>query len=93
MKRSTWWLCNMILYLDRIPRYGRLYRLEDIPEDPDSMTRDWKKAAAIWTWQRHGHWGINLLDRMGLMWRWLDEAERRYDAAPRSVPGRTDDGD
>lgn len=76
MNRPTWILCRLIVRLDRIPRYGRLYRLlGDI--DDDGLRRI---GPAQWTWQRWGRWGLNLLDRLGLLWQYIDEAERRHNA-------------
>jgi hypothetical protein len=86
MSRATWILCSLIARLDRIPRYGRLYPLR--PRDPDNLV-----GPARWTWQRRGHWGLNLLNRLGLLWQYIDEAEWRHNAASRPVRGRTDDGD
>jgi hypothetical protein len=73
MKTSKWILCNLILQLDRLPRYGRYYELrpQRHPDDSEQL------GPAIWTWQRYGHWGINILDRLGWLWPWMDECEKR----------------
>lgn len=64
-------MCRVVLVFNLLPRYGRLYKM--IPgEDGPTL------GPATWTWQRHGHWGVNLLDRMNLMWAYIAEYERRH---------------
>jgi hypothetical protein len=60
-------LCKMILVLDYLPRYGRLFVLSDrIPVDGPIPPR--KKT---WSWQRRGMWGFYILMRMGLLFPYL----------------------
>lgn len=83
-----WIFCRVVMRLDWIPRYGRLYRYEGVDEEGDM-----KLGPARWEWQRRGRWGMYLLDRMGLLWWFIDEGVRRHDADSGSARGRTDDGD
>ena len=57
-------VCWLLLYLDRIPRYGRVYRLLPLPETME------------WQYMKRGMWGFYLLDRLN----WLDwfTAESEY---------------
>jgi len=70
----SWWLvafCWAVMWLNRIPRYGRLWRwigADDLDLDFNDKTK-WVKH---WRWQRRGWWGVNLLNSMGLMWRYFD---------------------
>lgn len=75
MNRWQVLLCRCVMQLDRIPRYGRLYRLRT-----ETRTVDKKPH---WEWQRRGRWGMNLLDRMGLLWKYIDHTN----------PGWADDED
>ena len=62
----TWWLrlfCGLIVQLDRIPRYGRTYTIN---RDTRSISK------AQWRYFRRGHWGMNILDNLGLFWPYLD---------------------
>jgi len=77
MNRRTWWFCRLVTQLDWIPRYGRLYRLERVPTTSEADP-NWKSAAAEWRWQKRGHWGLNLLSKLNLLWPFLDEYQRRY---------------
>lgn len=77
MNRTKWILCTWILRLDRIPRYGRLYEVKPPWDDDGNFTR----GPAQWTWQRYGHWGLALLNRLGWTWQYVDEAERREHGA------------
>src|SRR6188474_1984131 len=90
MSRAKWILCNWILKLDRIPRYGRLYTYERDPSDPSAPL---KLGKVEWTYQKIGHWGFYFLDRIGWLWPYEDEAERREHATPGSLRDRTDQGD
>lgn len=68
----TWWLrlfCWAICKLDRLPRYGRTYRL--LPER--------KIGPAEWRYQKYGHWGMNILDNLGLFWPYLDYLHPGWD--------------
>lgn len=49
----------LIMYLNYIPRYGRIYTLVRNSTGRFS-TKDFDKR---WEWQRHGMWGLNFLDR------------------------------
>jgi len=60
-------LCRVVLLLDAIPRYGRLYQWLGLDDNGDV-----KMGNARWTWQRRGRWGLNLLDHFGLLWRYID---------------------
>lgn len=87
---SAWkyWLCRVILLLDLIPRYGRLYDV--VPDAKDTGHRN--LGPSRWTWQRRGHWGLNILERFRLLWPYLKEYERRHpDASSGTVVGRDDD--
>lgn len=64
--------CKWVSKLDRIPRYGRIYKL--------SRTEDgWELGPPRWGWHRRGYWGLYLLDRRGLLWPYLDEMMGPYD--------------
>lgn len=76
MNRFQYWVCGRLLWLDRIPRYGRTYAM--LPSDPDEPDGGSAIGPAVWGWQRYEHWGINLLDRFNYMWKFLDEYERRH---------------
>lgn len=63
MNRATYWFCRAAFYLDRIPRYGRIYTL--------------KKDEIIgphWEYMKNGLWGTHLLDRLNLLWKYIDYA-------------------
>lgn len=66
MGRVHYQVCRSILLLDRIPRYGRVYRIRPLPETME------------WRYMKRGMWGFYLLDRLG----WLDLliAESEYRA-------------
>lgn len=72
MKWYTLLFCKVVVQLDRIPRYGRLYRKVRRPEG-------WVSMPAEWTWQRRGRWGLNLLSRMGLLWPYIDTIMGPYE--------------
>jgi len=63
-------LCWSVCKLDRIPRYGRYYRI-------DIKTRKFSKAQ--WKYYRRGRWGMNILDRLGLFWPYLDYLNPEWD--------------
>lgn len=72
---SPWKLrfCRLVLRLDRIPRYGRLYPWDGpggVRERIDARFegRPVPKRVTNWRYMRHGRWGMNLLDHMGLLW-------------------------
>lgn len=67
--------CRALCYLDWIPRYGRFYSYKG---DLSGLRNrgNWTKH---WCYQQHGRWGTSLLDRMGLLWKFIDENERRHD--------------
>lgn len=75
MNSAQFRLCRAVCHLDRIPRYGRLYRYDG---DPSGL-RVRSKWTKQWRYQRNGRWGMNLLIHWGLFWRFVDENERRYD--------------
>jgi hypothetical protein len=60
--------CHMTSYLDRIPRYGRLYTL-NTRSRANLLNRT---LPARWTWQKRGRWGMNILGDMGLLWDYID---------------------
>jgi hypothetical protein len=90
MTKTKWFLCNLILKLDRIPRYGRLYSYKRDPSDPSGPL---KLGKAEWTWQKYGRWGFYILDRLGWLWPHIAEAERRERAASGPLRDGTDQGD
>ena len=77
MNRAKYRLCGWIIQLDRIPRYGRTYVVIP-PSEPEG---NFSRGPAQWTWQRHGHWGLNLLNKLGWLWEYVDENQRRHNAA------------
>lgn len=89
--KVKWIFCRVVMRLDWIPRYGRFYRVH-FSEDSDGKKKT-TLGPARWTWQRRGRWGMYLLDRMGLMWWFIDEGIRRQDASSRSTLRRDDDRD
>ena len=74
MNKAKWIFCNLVLKLDWIPRYGRLYPYEVGPKG--RLIR----AKPEWTYQRRGRWGMYFLDRIDLLWPWVEEAEKRQRA-------------
>lgn len=64
MNKWTMKFCKLIVKLDRIPRYGRLYTLNSAILKPE------------WRYQKHGLWGMNILDRLGLFWAFIDETDK-----------------
>lgn len=58
------WLCRLILKLDRIPRYGRLYIWK-------RERQGWSQP--IWKYQKRGMWGFYLLDNIGWLHDYMDE--------------------
>lgn len=73
MKWYLRWFCHLVIQLDRFPRYGRLYRGVRRPEG------GWDFKGPEWVWQRRGRWGLHLLDRMGLLWRYIDTIMGPYE--------------
>jgi len=73
-------LCRLILLLDRIPRYGRVYQYR--PGNPDGT------PGKLWLYQKRGMWGFYLLDTLD----WLDllEQETRYRKAYAMAKPRPD---
>src|SRR5262245_27704937 len=70
-----WWLrtfCWLVSQLNRLPRYGRLYRMMPREFGPDGrvMPRTIDKKPE-WRYQSRGWWGLNILDNMGLLWPYL----------------------
>jgi hypothetical protein len=59
--------CWLVLQLDRIPRYGRTYVYR---KDEDGRR---VFGPAQWRFQRHGHWGMNILIDMHLFFRYVGE--------------------
>ena len=55
--------CDVVIQLDRIPRYGRFYRI-----DPKTMTT----GKAEWEYQKLGRWGTYLLDDLDLLWKHIE---------------------
>lgn len=90
MNGFQFWVCGKLLWLDRIPRYGRTYLL--LPSDPDLPDGGPAIGPPEWGWQWRGHWGINLLSRFNVMWTYLDEYERRNPGAVTRSPRDRDDG-
>lgn len=72
MKNYMFWFCHIVARLDRIPRYGRLYKLS---RDADGKW-DFDNRICEWRYQRHGYWGLHILTNMGLFWAFQDELER-----------------
>ena len=68
MNLCLYLFCRVVVQLNRIPRYGRYYRLR--PEGLEQTAR--------WAWSQNGRWGWDLLDRMGLFWDYLDESQARH---------------
>jgi hypothetical protein len=84
--------CHLVMQLDRIPRYGRLYPMRGPGGVKDRIEarhegRPVPKKAVSWRYQRRGRWGMNLLRRMGLFWRYLD-ATQPYEPNDPDVPVR-----
>lgn len=82
MNPVKYWLCYVVSYLNYLPRYGRLYRLRmgtDGRLERSEDGRFTRRRDVEWRWQRYGHWGLNLLDRVNLYWPFHDEMRRRYD--------------
>lgn len=65
MNKMTKAFCWIVLQLDRIPRYGRLYKWDS------KNSRTFKKP--IWKFMKNGRWGFHLLDKMNLLWPYIYE--------------------
>jgi hypothetical protein len=63
----------MVMLLDYIPRYGRLYTFIRFDENENMVTEK------HWKWQKCGRWGLNLLNDMGLLWRYIDHCVENDD--------------
>jgi len=66
-----WWLeafCWCVMWLNLIPRYGRYYRWTGIRGE--GHRRSWDGPYWSFTWR--GYWGMNILMRLGLFWRYTD---------------------
>jgi hypothetical protein len=83
MNGFLYWVCGKAMWLNRIPRYGRTYRVL-VPDDsqPDGGP---VLGPAEWGWHWRGYWGINLLQEFNLMWKYFDEYQRRN---PGAVTGK-----
>lgn len=66
MSRVHYRVCRLILLLDQIPRYGRVYRLRPLPETME------------WRYMRRGMWGFYLLDRFNWLDLFMMESEYRH---------------
>lgn len=88
MGRVHYWVCRSILLLDRIPRYGRLYKV--------NMTvlragGDWLKCLIPeWRYMKRGYWGMNLLNRFGWLDLFIMESEYRHALKESHESGRSD---
>ena len=71
--------CKAVFQLDRIPRYGRIYRLNR--DRPDGR---WERPPATWCWQKNGRWGMHLLMDLGLFWPYLN-ATQPYESEDRDA--------
>lgn len=77
MTPRTLWFCRQVMRLDAIPRYGRLYPwdgpggVKDRLEAADEG-RPIPKKVVHWRFMRRGHWGLHLLDKLDLLWPYLD---------------------
>jgi hypothetical protein len=60
--------CELVMQLDRMSRYGRYYRIKTV--NGEMVT-----SPARWSWQRRGRWGMNLLDRLGLLFPYIDHVD------------------
>jgi hypothetical protein len=70
--RMNIWLrafCYAVMYLDHIPRYGRLYRMDTKLSEYEG--EGFPPRTRIWRYQPMGRWGWNLLNKMGLLWPYL----------------------
>ena len=65
------------MWLDYIPRYGRLYTL--LTGEPRDKNGNIRISKARWKWQKRGRWGMNILDSMGLMWPYIDTRIQHID--------------
>lgn len=63
MNIQTLLFCRVILYLDYIPRYGRYYR----------VLGDGLFGPTEWKFWKRGYWGTNILDKLGLLDRIIDQ--------------------
>ena len=70
MNKMTKTFCHFVSYLNYLPRYGRSYRL--IPP-AERVKEDDLFDPPVWGWRKNGYWGMNLLDRFGLLWKYIDE--------------------
>lgn len=67
-------VCRLILLLDWVPRYGRVYQL-----DPPPQTMRWQVMS-------RGMWGFYLLDRVGWLDLFIDESEYRQAVKESHMP-------
>lgn len=70
MGRAHYKVCWLILLLDRIPRYGRVYEYR--PGNPDGTPKK------LWLYQKRGLWGFYLLDRLNWLDLFIRESEYRH---------------
>jgi hypothetical protein len=77
MPQWTQHLCRLILKLDHIPRYGRLYPafgpgsvFERLDAEDKGLPVPPRKVE--WRYMRYGRWGLDLLDKVDLLWPYID---------------------
>lgn len=84
---SKWprYLVRTLLYLDYLPRYGRVYAIENY--NPNLDPRD-QTLTTEWLWQWRGRWGFSVCDRYfsKTLWRYISEQVGEDDDPPVNRP-------
>lgn len=78
MNPALYWFCTKAAYLNRIPRYGRSYRIQSRLITDAERSRPGPFGPARWSWRRHGYWGFSVLKLLGVGDRYWDEYDRRH---------------
>jgi hypothetical protein len=83
MSPGLYWLCTKAAYLDRIPRYGRRYRLRSrVVTESEFVQRRAEPGfltdRPTWSWHKRGNWGFTVLKVLGVKDRYWDEYDRRH---------------
>ncbi len=70
MNKAKKTMCEAILLLNYVPRYGRTYSLEKISDLSELVNQK-----PEWVFFRYGFWGTNILDKCGLLWQYVEETD------------------
>lgn len=90
MNKALALFCRLVLLLEYIPSYRRYYVWD--PE-VDIWGPGALKIKPVWRWSWRGSWGINLLARLGLLWRYIDHTNPWTDEDEAEYLGESEDSD